>query len=628
MLYSQLAVAILAIGTANALPSAAASKYAVKERHIVPRAWTSIGSAPAEEKIHLQIGLRQAQQGLIEQHLLEVSDPEHPRYGQHLSHDEVNAIVAPADESVSLVSSWLEEAGISDATFTAAKDWVHVVIPIGKAEELLQTKYEKYRHRDGATVSRAKEWSLPLHLHEHIDVVQPTTSFFRPRRELKTIESVSEPVAEPYWKAYGDAKVAESGPSPSTIAAICNETITTPECIRTLYGTINYQPKAAGKNAMALANYLNETNKRSDTLKFLQLYRPDAAESANEFKIITIAGAPDNQGPYTAAELAAGTNIEGNLDVQQMLSIGYPIPLTAYSTGGSPPFSPTPLDTENTNEPYLVFLNYILAQKTIPQVLSSSYGDDEQTVPLSYADRVCSGFAQLGARGVSVFFSSGDDGVGKNGTCFLEQQGGKPGFTPDFPTGCPWVTSVGGTKSFQPEVAVSRFGSGAGFSNYFGQPSYQSKVVNAYVKGLNGKFDGLYNKSGRAYPDVAAQSNHDAIVWNGTVRTVGGTSASSPTFAAVIALVNDALIAAGKPSLGFLNPWLYKGAYKALTDVTSGSSIGCNSTGFPAAVGWDPVTGFGTPNFDKLVKEAFKKKQPSSYGPPSYSPPDYGSKGY
>jgi tripeptidyl-peptidase-1 len=454
MLYSQLAVAILAIGTANALPSAAASKYAVKERHIVPRAWTSIGSAPAEEKIHLQIGLRQAQQGLIEQHLLEVSDPEHPRYGQHLSHDEVNAIIAPADESVSLVSSWLEEAGISDATFTAAKDWVHVVIPIGKAEELLQTKYEKYRHRDGATVSRAKEWSLPLHLHEHIDVVQPTTSFFRPRRELKTIESVSEPVAEPYWKAYGDAKVADSGPSPSTIAAICNETITTPECIRTLYGTINYQPKAAGKNAMALANYLNETNKRSDTLKFLQLYRPDAAESANEFKIITIAGAPDNQGPYTAAELAAGTNIEGNLDVQQMLSIGYPTPLTAYSTGGSPPFSPTPLDTENTNEPYLVFLNYILAQKTIPQVLSSSYGDDEQTVPLSYADRVCSGFAQLGARGVSVFFSSGDDGVGKNGTCFLEQQGGKPGFTPDFPTGCPWVTSVGGTKSFQPEVAV------------------------------------------------------------------------------------------------------------------------------------------------------------------------------
>lgn len=81
----------------------------------------------------------------------------------------------------------------------------------------------------------------------------------------------------------------------------------------------------------------------------------------------------------------------------------------------------------------------------------------------------------------------------------------------------------------------------------------------------------------------------------GIVRTVGGTSASSPTFAAVIALVNDALIAAGRPALGWLNPWIYGGAYHALTDITSGSSIGCNSSGFPAEVGWDAVTGYGTP---------------------------------
>jgi tripeptidyl-peptidase-1 len=52
-------------------------------------------------------------------------------------------------------------------------------------------------------------------------------------------------------------------------------------------------------------------------------------------------------------------------------------------------------------------------------------------------------------------------------------------------------------------------------------------------------------------------------------------------------LVNDALIAENKPVLGFLNPWLYSGAYKALTDVTSGSSYGCNTTGFPAQAGWD-----------------------------------------
>jgi tripeptidyl-peptidase I len=168
-------------------------------------------------------------------------------------------------------------------------------------------------------------------------------------------------------------------------------------------------------------------------------------------------------------------------------------------------------------------------------------------------------------------------------------------FLPAFPTSCPWVTSVGGTQGYLPEVAVSRFGSGAGFSNYFPQPSYQASAVSGYLSKIGSLYSGFYNASGRAYPDVAAQGNHDIIVWGGNVTTIGGTSASSPTFAAVIALVNDALIAAGKPSLGFINPWIYGGAYKALNDITSGSSVGCNTSGFPAEVGWDAVTGYGTP---------------------------------
>ena len=80
-------------------------------------------------------------------------------------------------------------------------------------------------------------------------------------------------------------------------------------------------------------------------------------------------------------------------------------------------------------------------QTNIPQVISSSYSDDEDTVPESYARRVCSGFAQLGARGVSVLVSSGDNGVaGRDGTCNGKQ------FVPRFPATCPWITVVGGTR--------------------------------------------------------------------------------------------------------------------------------------------------------------------------------------
>lgn len=46
---------------------------------------------------------------------------------------------------------------------------------------------------------------------------------------------------------------------------------------------------------------------------------------------------------------------------------------------------------------------------------------------------------------------------------------------------------------------------------------------------------------------------------------------------------SDALIAAGKPVLGFMNPWLYKNGYKAFTDITSGSTLGCNRKGFPVS---------------------------------------------
>ena len=69
------------------------------------------------------------------------------------------------------------------------------------------------------------------------------------------------------------------------------------------------------------------------------------------------------------------------------------------------------------------------------------------------------------------------------------------------------------------------------------------------------------------------------------MEPLDGTSASTPTAAAFISLVNDALIAAGKPPLGFLNPWLYGGGYKAFMDVTNGSSAGCGTEGFPGVKG-------------------------------------------
>ena len=208
MFFTKLAISLCAIGTttqALVLPANSRSEYAVKERHAVPIDYTNTGPASKSDNVHLQIGLKQQNEGVIESHLLEISDPSHERHGQHLTAAEIHDIVAPSEESVRLVQEWLAEHGISNAAMNPSKDWISVLIPIEKAEQLLQTSYFKFEHWDGSTITRAPEWSLPVHLHEHIDVVQPTTSFFRPTPEVykPLLDSKTKSLAE--WDQENDA---------------------------------------------------------------------------------------------------------------------------------------------------------------------------------------------------------------------------------------------------------------------------------------------------------------------------------------------------------------------------------------------------------------------------------------
>ena len=163
------------------------------------------------------------------------------------------------------------------------------------------------------------------------------------------------------------------------------------------------------------------------------------------------------------------------------------------------------------------------------------------------------------------------------------------------------MTSVGATQGV-PETSAD-FSSG-GFSNYFGIPDYQSSAVNGYLSALGSTNQGLFNASGRAFPDVSTQGVNFETVVGGSVSGASGTSAASPTFASIISLINDRLIAAGKSPLGFLNPFLYSNGVSALNDITTGSNPGCGTNGFPATQGWDPVTGLGTPDFAKLASAA------------------------
>lgn len=615
----RVSLSLLLASLAGSAYSVSYSDYEVKDFHFVPRSFSRIRPAPKDHVMNLKLSLKQSRFDELEKHLYEVSDPFHARYGQHLSPEAVNELVKPSEDTVALVREWLQEHGIPyGLEASPAGDWIDLRLPVKAVEGLLNTEYHVYRHDDGTELIRTTEWSLPRHLHEHINTIQPTNSFMRMKPKAPfPKETVKYDLA-------AQMSTSELTPYTPAVADACNPSLVTPGCLRTFYGTINYTVQTHGEVQMALCDYLGQVNLRSDTKIYLEMFRPDAVAGADEFKQISIAGGTLQQYPLNETEIQNSIGVEGDLDVETMLGIAYPLPLTIWSTGGvDPSFIPDAFTPTNTDEPYLVWLQYVLAQSSLPQIISTSYGDDEQTISQSYATTACQQFAQLGARGISVLFSSGDEGVGADGYCYTNDGRNASTFLPAFPASCPYVTSVGATYMFNPEVAAydARFSppftSGGGFSNYFSMPDYQKDAVEAYLQNNNGfpQYTGLFNPSGRAYPDIAAQGVNFSTVYNYSVVPVDGTSCASPTAAGVLALVNDALVAAGKPVLGFLNPWLYSNGSEAFNDILSGSSAGCSTPGFPAQKGWDAVTGWGSPVSSLFLIEQDRSADEIQYFP-------------
>ena len=252
----------------------------------------------------------------------------------------MNELVKPSGDTINLVHDWLGNHGVqaSQLEYSPAKDWIKVTLPVKDVERLLDTKYSVYRHEDGDHVVRAPVWSLPSHLHRHVDAVQPTNSFFRPggrRMTYKTITPIEKFEQRPTY-TLADLNGEDSG----SVATACNASAVTSMCLRTLYGTLDYKPQVPQKNGVALTDFLGEANNRSDVRIFLEQFRPDAVSAADSFTVDIINGGDNQQTPDTPAQLAAGKDLEANLDAETILGIDYPIPLTAFSTGGMPPFMP------------------------------------------------------------------------------------------------------------------------------------------------------------------------------------------------------------------------------------------------------------------------------------------------
>ena len=270
----------------------------------------------------------------------------------------------------------------------------------------------------------------------------------------------------------------------------------------------------------------------------------------------------------------------------------------------------SPVDeTEGTiGLPQFLQLEQYAINNHLGNIISQSWGASEVTLKDSAGRQEIQKwdafFKQATTQqGITFFGSSGDNGS----TDYVDLQATQLSTkaTTSFPTDDPWVTSVGGTSLNRAGALFQESGwsdGGGGFSDFFSTPSFQQSLPSA-VQGQ------LQNR--RGVPDVSGNANPEtglAIYLPDGWNLGGGTSASAPLWAAIMAIANQM---AGR-ALGFINSALYKLAASAshsqdFHDITAGNNTqhvnGVTVPGYSAAPGWDAITGLGTPNAEHLIPD-------------------------
>jgi tripeptidyl-peptidase-1 len=269
-------------------------------------------------------------------------------------------MLQPSAESAESIRQWLESAGISDIEQDA--DWMTFYTNVETANELLAANFQFYvssvKHVERL---RTLEYSVPDALMSHINMIQPTTRFGQIRAQRTTLRSESREKDEAFV-----ANAMSATPD-------CNSVIT-PKCLKDVYSIGDYKADPKSGSKAGFASYLEQYASYSD----LALFEKNIATEAKgqNFSVVQYNGGGNDQNPK-------GDISEANLDLQYIVGVSSPVPVTEFSVGGRGILVPDldqPDPNDNNNEPYLDFLQNVLKMdnKDLPQVISTSYGEDEQ----------------------------------------------------------------------------------------------------------------------------------------------------------------------------------------------------------------------------------------------------------
>lgn len=541
--------------------------------------------ANATQKHNIMLVFKQSNIDRLEEIVNDISDYKSPNYGKYLAREEILDIIKPSLEELAPVYQWLKSHGIRRDQIQDFGDMWQISLDPYTIQNMINITIESIPK--SKMLKADKQYTLPRELGHIIDFVGNIyfkDNYKQVKRSLKAKNGFN--VDPGYTGREVGCRLYSMN---------CSHNVSGVSA-----GAIEYQDNAG----FTLGDLCDSQKSNGEVCK----------------NVSHIVGTN------------SGIDPESELDVQMITQTASNVDLWFWDVQGWVyEFAVNFFNTEN-----------------VPDVISMSWGwaEDKQCSITScgnmtsedYVRRVNNEYLKLVARGITICVSAGDAGAPGRTSEMCDSS--RP-VNAVFPGSSPWVVSVGATfveandnhvnwttplcqnhtcasglREHTTNFEYTQWTAGGGFSKYTTRirPYWQEQAVQKYLNS-GVPLPSQFARHGRAYPDVTA-FGHNCPTWmSGMLSGVDGTSCSSPVIAGIIAVLNDHLVSKGKSKVGYVNPLLYqmhKDDPSTFNDLNTGNNWcteaqccptrndGGSNFGYMGTWGYDPVTGLGTPNVERM----------------------------
>jgi subtilase family serine protease len=556
------------------------------------------------------------QQSALDRLLQQQQDPSSPLYHRWISSEEYGRRFGLSDNDLATVSSWLASQGLKVESVSPSRTEIFFTGSVRVIENAFQTEIHEYSSHGERHFANAVPLSLPSALAAEVLGVRGLSNF-PPRSHLN--------------------------PAPRFTSSLSGNHFLIPGDFATIYNLAPLYQQGLDGSGQKIA----VVGQTAINLSDIRAFRTASGLAQNDPSTILVPGTG-------ASTSCSGDVTEADLDIEWSGAVAKNASIIYVYTGlGTGSGLTCKTRTKNAFDALFYAINHT---PLIAPVISVSYGNCEKLIGSSNAKIFQQWAKQANSQGQSLVAAAGDDGAAD---CDSSTASATQGLAVDVPASIPEVTGVGGTEFTGDPAAVvpagsgcapaTTFwgqscspGSGASALSYIPETSWNDGVIGGtFSSGGGGASNaaaffakpswqtgpGVPSDGSRDVPDLAlnASSSHDPYLIcsqggcvsgfrdsSNNLTAVGGTSAGAPTFAGVIAIINQATQTSGQ---GNVNPILYSLAVSspsAFHDIQSGNNkVPCTTgtpncpsggtIGFTAGANYDQVAGLGTLDAFNLV---------------------------